>query len=274
MLAGPPTSMTCPWNTCRHHEITRRYKPLCFNDDFVAVLEKQAGFLYVEDCVRAISSRPGGSAPVREQEPVMSWKIDGGEAEVRTAKGSYRAPRLVITAGASAHAVLADLGLPLTVRRKVQFWFGTTDERALRRDVFPIYLASALGGFYYGFPVIDGQGHKMARHDLGDAVADPSQVDRTQHTQEEQDVRRFLGEHLPLANGPLRSHKVCLYTLTPDQHFIIDVHSHHPQVVLAAGFSGHGFKFAPVVGEILADLALTGRTDWPIDMFRLNRFAV
>jgi len=256
-------------------EFTRRFEPLCFEDDFVAVLEQQAGLLYVEDCVRAhIEQARRLGAELREQEPVKSWKVDGAEVELQTAKGSYRAGRLVITAGAWAHAVLADLGLPLTVRRKVQFWFGTSCDQALRRDVFPIYLASALGGYYYGFPVIDGQGHKMARHDLGDQVADPSQVDRALHADEEQDVRRFLAKHLPSANGPLRSHKVCLYTLTPDQHFIIDVHTHHPQVVLAAGFSGHGFKFAPVVGEILADLVQNGRTELPIDMFRLNRAAL
>ena len=78
---------------------------------------------------------------------------------------------------------------------------------------------------------------------------------------------------MPGANGPFRSHKVCLYTMTPDEHFIIDVHPRHPRVVLAGGFSGHGFKFAAVVGEILADLAQKGQTGWAIDMFRIGRFA-
>ena len=86
-------------------------------------------------------------------------------------------------------------------------------------------------------------------------VADPARVERGLRADDEQDVRHFLAKHLPDANGPLQGHKVCLYTLTPDEHFIIDIHPHYPQVILAAGFSGHGFKFAPVVGEILADLA-------------------
>ena len=108
----------------------------------------------------------------------------------------------------------------------------------------------------------------MARHDLGDVITNPGQVDRTLHVDDENDVRRFLSRHLSDANGPLRSHKVCLYTLTPDQHFIMDLYPGHSQVVFAAGFSGHGFKFAPVVGEILADLVQKGRTDWPTDLFR------
>jgi sarcosine oxidase len=254
-------------------DLRKRFGQLRFDDSYVAVLEKEAGFLYVEDCVRAhIEQARHIGADIHEQEPIVSWKADESHVEVQTQRGSYRAERLIVTAGAWAQSMLAELGLPLTVRRKVLLWFGTHGDQAFRRDVFPIYLTNALGGFYYGFPVIDGLGHKAARHDLGETLTDPAQVERGLRADDEQDVRRFLTEHLPDANGPLRSHKVCLYTLTPDEHFIIDVHPQHPRVVLAAGFSGHGFKFAPVVGEILADLAETGRTGWAIDMFQLRRF--
>ena len=103
-------------------------------------------------------------------------------------------------------------------------------------------------------------------------MRDPSEIERTVSAEDEETVRRFLRAHLPAADGPVRKASVCIYTLTPDRHFLIDVHPAYPQVAFAAGFSGHGFKFASVVGEILADLAESGRTDWPIEMFRLGRF--
>ncbi|HEX5269248.1 MAG TPA: FAD-dependent oxidoreductase, partial [Gemmataceae bacterium] len=127
------------------------------------------------------------------------------------------------------------------------------------------------GGFYYGFPVIDGLGHKVARHD-GGAAADPAALDRTVTAADADDCRAFLRAHLPVAAGSLRDGRVCMYTVTPDHHFVIDRHPEWPQVIIAAGFSGHGFKFASVVGEVLADLAETGRTPLPVGMFRLDRF--
>ena len=134
-------------------EVTRRFPPLRFDDEFVAVLEQHAGYLYVEDCVRAhIEQARRFGAELRDQEPVKSWTIDGSEVEVRTARGTYRASRLVITAGSWANAVLADLGLPLTIRRKVLLWFGTKNDQVLCRDVFPIYLDSRLGGYFTASP--------------------------------------------------------------------------------------------------------------------------
>src|ERR1700677_2722522 len=149
-------------------ELAQRFGTLRFGEPYVAVLEKEAGFLYVEDCVRAhIEEARRLGAEIHEQEPLVSWKADEGAVEVHTQRGCYRAERLVVTAGAWAQSLLAELGLPLIVKRKVLLWFGTSDDHAFRRDVFPIYLTHALGGYYYGFPVIDGQGHKTARHDLG-----------------------------------------------------------------------------------------------------------
>lgn len=254
-------------------DLARRHPLLRFDESFAAVLEQQAGFLRVEECVRThIEQARRLGAEIHEREPVVSWKANANDVEVRTAQQTYRAERLIVTAGAWSHAMLAELDVPLVVKRKVQLWFGTSGDQDFRRDVFPIYLANALGGFFYGFPVIDSLGHKAARHDEGETVADPALVDRGLRSEDEMDMRRFLSVHVPGANGPLRSQKVCLYTLTPDQHFVIDVHPHHPRVSLAAGFSGHGFKFAPVIGEILADLAEKGQTTWPIEMFRMGRF--
>lgn len=254
-------------------ELRRRYPAFRLGDEYAGVLEPRAGFLHVEDCVSAHAEEARRlGAEFRENEPAMSWKADGGGVVVRTERDTYAADRLVITAGPWAGRVLAGLGLPLTVLRKVVLWIGTADDRLFTRDRFPIYLAETPNGFYYGFPVLDATGQKTARHDGGDVVADPSHVNRTVTDADEADCRAFLRAHLPDVNGPTQRASVCLYTVTPDHHFILDVHPEYPQIALAAGFSGHGFKFAPVVGEVMADLADAGRTELPIGRFRLGRF--
>src|SRR5205085_12379776 len=132
---------------------------------------------------------------------------------------TYSADRLVIAAGAWASRVLSGLGLPLTVLRKVLFWIGTEDDSLFRRDRFPIYLAETPDGFYYGFPVLDSDGAKLGRHDGGEAV-EPASVNRTVAPGEDAECRAFLRQHLPQISGPLRRSLVCLYTVTPDRHFI------------------------------------------------------
>jgi glycine/D-amino acid oxidase-like deaminating enzyme len=159
------------------------------------------------------------------------------------------------------------------VRRKVLLWFATDHANLLRRDVFPAYIAELPDSIYYGFPVLDANGHKVARHDGGLTVANPLELDRDVMAADEEECRTFLRPHLPSVNGAMRFGRVCMYTMTPDEHFIIDRHPEHPQVAIAAGFSGHGFKFASVVGELLADLADRGQADLPIDMFRIGRFS-
>jgi sarcosine oxidase len=254
-------------------ELRQRFPAFRFGDDVVAVLERDAGFLYVEESVRAHADEARRlGAELRTGEAVVSWETTASGVLVRTAQNVYAADRLIITSGAWSGRVLADLGLPLTVLRKVLLWFGTSDPAALRRDVFPIYMAETAGGFYYGFPAIDDAGHKVARHD-GGAVADPLTLDRTVSDADAADCAAFLRAHLPVAAGALRDGKVCMYTVTPDHHFVIDCHPEYPQVVIAAGFSGHGFKFASVVGEVLADLVDNGRSERPIGMFGIHRFA-
>jgi sarcosine oxidase len=263
-----------PIENLNANELRRRFPVFRFDDDNEAVLEPAGGFLAVEECVRAYAEQARRlGADVRSDEPAREWHVETDGVHVRTPRGEYVADRLIITAGAWAGQVLAGLGLPLTVLRKPLLWFGTSDDRLFRRDRFPIYLAETPGGFYYGFPVIDANGHKTARHDGGEVVVDPAHVNRTLTPDDEADVRSFLRAHLASLDGSLRACRICLYTVTPDHHFVIDRHPEFPQVAIAAGFSGHGFKFASVVGEILADLAEKGQTDWPIAMFRAGRLS-
>lgn len=254
-------------------EIRSRFPPLQFLEPYVGLLEKQAGFLLVEECVRAhIAAASRAGAVIHERETVRRWSPTGGGIEIETDRDRYLADWLVVTAGPWATKILADLQIPLTVMRQTPFWFATADDALFRRDRFPIYMADTPEGYFYGFPVIDADGHKIARHYGQPELSAPEQIDRLVHESDEADVRTFIRRHVPLADGARRAASVCTYTLTPDRHFILDRHPAHDRVAIAAGFSGHGFKFASVVGEIMADLIETGATRYPIDMFRLHRF--
>jgi sarcosine oxidase len=254
-------------------ELRRRYPVFRAPDGFVGVLEREAGFLAVEDCVRAhIEEACRLGAEVRAEEPVRSWHADAGGVQVETSADRHRAARLVITAGPWAGELLARHGAALTVMRQTLFWFGTTDDAAFRRDVFPVYLAETPTGFFYGLPVVDRFGHKAAQHYGARELRHPDEVERTVTAADELPVRSFLRDWLPAADGPLRRSETCLYTLTPDRHFLIGLHPEHPHVAIAAGFSGHGFKFASAVGEVLADLAEAGRTELPVGRFGFGRF--
>jgi sarcosine oxidase len=254
-------------------ELRHRFPAFRIGEDYGGVLECSAGFLYVEDCVQAHACEAVRlGATVQDNEPVVSWKADEREVSVETQAGRYTAARLVITAGPWAGEVLARRGAFLRVMRQVVQWFGTRDDRCFRRDVFPLYIADTPLGHFYGFPVLNTNGAKVAQHYGAPELHYPSEIDRSAKPEDEETARAFLREYLPAIDGPCRRASVCIYTLTPDRHFVIDLHPDHPNVALAAGFSGHGFKFASVVGEILADLADKGRTDLPIGMFRIDRF--
>jgi sarcosine oxidase len=254
-------------------ELRRRFPAFRFGDESEAVLESTAGFLYVEECVKAhVREAERLGAEVRAGEVVRSWRAEGPGVEVMTAHGTYRAANLVLTAGPWAGALLARHGAALTVMRQVPLWFGTSDDRLFRRDVFPIFIAETPEGHFYGLPAMDANGLKVARHYGAPELPGPAAVNRTVNDADEAPVRRFLRDHIPAVDGPVRRSSVCIYTLTPDRHFVIDRHPDHDNVAIAAGFSGHGFKFSSVVGEILADLVETGKTALPIELFHVGRF--
>jgi sarcosine oxidase len=254
-------------------DLRQLFPPFRFSDQYVGLLEQESGFLYVEECVRSyVDAACWLRADIRAEEPAMEWQPEGSGVMVRTGKGTYYTARLVITAGPWAAGLLGRYGARLSVMRQIPMWFATEDDRLFRRDRFPIFIAETPEGAFYGFPVIDADGLKVARHYGAPELSSPTEVSRTVSDDDEIPVRRFLVEHLPSASGARRHASVCIYTLSPDRHFIIDVHPAHPQVALAAGFSGHGFKFASVVGEVLADLAEKGSTELPVEMFRIGRF--
>lgn len=256
-------------------EVPRWFPAFRFPADCIAVLEQAAGFLYVEECVRAhIDSAVSLGAEIHAEEPVREWKAIGNGVTVTTDQGTYHAAKLVVTAGAWATRLLADLGVPLAVMRQTLLWFDVGSRAAeFRRGRFPIFIADMPGGPFYGLPAIDRFGLKVARHYGAPELPNPDGVNWDIVEADVAAMRPLLDTYIP-GLGPLTKGQVCMYTVTPDKHFVIDVHPRFPQVAVACGFSGHGFKFATVVGEVLADLADTGTTPHDIGMFRAKRFAI
>jgi len=253
--------------------LAKRFPQFRVPPEFAGVLERNAGFLYVEECVRAhLEQATKLGATIRSEEPVASWSSDGHAVTVTTARDTYHAAALVLTAGPWAGRLLAAHGAELRVMRQTMLWFATAGDERFRRDVFPIFLAETPAGPFYGLPVIDPRGLKVARHYGAPELNSPVEIERALRPDDEPPVRRFLDAFLPEVNGALRHGETCIYTLTPDRHFLIDLHPEYRNVAVAAGFSGHGFKFASVVGEVLAGLVEAGRTRWAIDMFRFGRF--
>lgn len=254
-------------------EARRRWNLFQFPDEHDVVFELKAGFLRVEACVQAqIDQAIQLGAAIHADERMIEWQSTGNTVVVRTDRATYSAGKLVIAAGAWAGQYLAQLGLPLKIARKFVGWFRIPPNREDAFRGIPTYFFELPHGTFYGFPSIDGQTAKLAEHSGGQPIADPANVDRECHADDTPRLMAFVQGHLPGLCPDLDRHSVCLYTLTPDQHFIIDRHPEHDNVAIAAGFSGHGFKFTPVVGEALADLATHGTTDLPIRFLGIDRF--
>ena len=262
-----------PVESLSRQEIHQRWPGLHLREDMTGVLEQEAGFLAVEQCVSTHAEvARAARAEIHEGEAVRSWQANEREVSVTTDRGTYRAAKMVVTAGAWATRLLADLGLPLAVRRQVLVWHGSSRAADYQLGRFPCYMAEVPGNFFYGFPIADQRGAKAAQHHHGTPVLDPSQLDRVITAPDLAPVQGFLKEYLPGVDGSMQQACACMYTMTPDTHFILDLHPRYPNIAIAAGFSGHGFKFASAIGEIMADLALQGKTGLPIEMFRIARF--
>ena len=257
-------------------ELRRRFPTMNPAPDEIALYESRAGFVRPEATVAAhltLATRHG--ARLLFHEPAQSWEpLPGGGVRVRSGASTYQAARLVICPGPWAPALLAGLGMPFTVERVVQYWFqprhGVT---AFLPDRHPIYIwEDPTGSQVYGFPAIDGPrgGAKVAFFRRGEP-ADPNALDRRVHPAEVTAMATAAGRHLPDLPGRFLRGEPCLFTNTPDEHFVIAGHPDHDAVTIAAGFSGHGFKFVPVVGEIVADLVTNGKTDHPIALFDPRR---
>lgn len=249
-------------------EARRRFPGLRVPEGLAAVYERRAGALAVERCVAAHLALSG--AEVR-REALCSWRPEGGGVRVETESGSVSAAALVLAPGPWAPGLIP--GNRLEVRRKGQFWFGPPPADLTAAGGCPAFLYELPDGVFYGIPAHGGAGLKAAEHTGGRPVADPLSAERAEDAGERGRVEGFLARMLPGLPRTLEAHAPCFYTLTPDQHFVLDRHPASPRVVYAAGLSGHGFKFVPALGEALAELALDGRTRLPVGFLAASRFA-
>ena len=255
------------------HEIAHRWPALHPAANDIGVFEPDAGVLFAEPCVQALAQDAcSHGVTLRCDEKIEQWEVSAGDVVVLSKDAEYRAKHLVLCAGPWLSTLSGDIGEPLSIERQVQAWFDPVEPPLCEVGLLPVFIHFTPQGDFYGMPNLDGQGVKAARHH-GGIVTTPDTVSRVVSPQDEQEIRGYLVRHLPAANGALRDAKICLYTNSPDSHFIIDRHPAHTNVWIAGGFSGHGFKFAPVVGEALANL-VAGESGRPeLAMFRLSRFA-
>jgi sarcosine oxidase len=285
LFIGPPDCLTVagslrasqewdlPHEVLDAAEMRSRYPNFTPNPGDIALYEAKAGFARPEMTVRAhidLAERTG--ATLRFGEEVLEWSEVAGGVTVRTANATYTADQLVICPGAWAPQLLAEFGIPITIERQVLYWLDPVGGTAPFVD-HPIFIdENAHRMQIYGFPAIDGPGGgvKVAFFRKG-IVCTPDTIDRTVHDQEIREMRDRVAELLPALDGPCVHSATCMYSNTPDQHFVIARHPDSANVTVACGFCGHGFKFVPVVGEILADLATDGATGHPISLFDPRR---
>ncbi len=252
----------------RHH-----FPQFRLPEHYAAFFDPQGGILWVERAIRAhVAAATALGAEIFTGETVRSWKSSGGGVIVETHRRTVRARRLVITTGAWVVPELARLGLRLEIWRRVNLWFPAVHPDSFSPEKFPAFVVDRGGTGFYGCPAVSADGVKIGEHNRPQIIATPAGKDRpllrTETAPIQDFARRFLPDLLP---APGRR-STCLYTLTPDHHPIIDCHPEHPNVLVACGFSGHGFKFAPLVGEILSELALDGQTRHPAGFLKINRF--
>ncbi len=264
-----------PLESLTAREIRGRYPMLRVQDDEIGVFEPDGGVLDPERSVQAhLQDASAAGAEMRFETPMQTWEATNDGFVVRLADGTTVESRaLVLSLGPWFKDALEKLGITTQVQRNIQAWFAPAiDEYAAGR--FPPFLLDRKGlpSPLYGFPDF-GEGVKAAFHAHG-VFTDAAHLERAIDPERDiAPIARAMEEWMPGAAQSLRAAKPCPYTLTPDSHFVVDRHPAHPGLVLCGGFSGHGFKFAPVMGEICADLALEKESRHEIGFLSLRRFA-
>jgi sarcosine oxidase len=253
--------------------LMRRYPAFRVPGDFVGVVQPDGGFLDAEPALLGLVelARAGG-ATIRTNEAVRAIEPDPAGVRVVTGRDVVETAAVIVTAGARVKSLLPDLPAPFRVTRQVLAWFEPRDTALFSADRFPVFMIESPHGFHYGFPMDPHRGVKLGKHHHLDETVDPDNYDRAVSPRDERAIRVALENYLPAANGKLVAATTCLYTMAPDGDFIVDTLPGWPQVVIGSPCSGHGFKFAPLIGEILADLATSGQTKRDIARFRLARF--
>ncbi|MBL0024088.1 MAG: N-methyl-L-tryptophan oxidase [Saprospiraceae bacterium] len=269
-----------PVNTLTEKACTRKYPQFKIPGDFERLEEPNAGLLAPERSILLLVQQAiMNGAVIRTKEKVVEWKRENGVVTVKTSSGTYQAKKLVITAGAWAGNMIPRFAPKLKITRQALAWVKPKNWDNFVLGEFPCWLIENNGYTFYGFPILPvgifsgPDGLKLGLHHPGDEVENPDIVERNTKVSDENVLIRFINQFMPDGYEQTIAMKTCLYTNSPDENFILDfLPGFDKDVVIATGFSGHGFKFASVIGEILADLAVNGSTSMPIGFLSTQRF--
>ena len=255
-------------------ELTARYPGYRLPADHLALFQPRGGFLLAERCIAAhVQGALAAGADIRARERVLGWEPLASGVRVKTDRGVYEAERLILSAGAWMASLVPTLTGLAVPERQVLAWFAPLEPALFTPERFPVFNIIVPEGRYYGFPEHDVPGFKIGRYHHLEEQVDPDAFPREANVVDEAPLREGTARYFPAANGPTMALRTCLFTNTPDEHFILDLLPGYPRVIVASPCSGHGFKFASVIGEILADLAQSGATRHDVTWLRLGRFA-
>jgi sarcosine oxidase len=262
-----------PYEMLSGRELRDRFPAFHLPDNHLALLQPDGGFLASERCIVAyVNAAIEAGAMIQAREAIQSWHTTTSGVRIETNRGVYEADQLVVSAGAWASKLVPELAELSKPERQVLAWSQPTRPELFQPERFPVFNLTVEEGRYYGFPIFSIPGLKVGRyHHLGEQV-DPDAPMREPNTEDEAVLREFVGRYFPDGNGPTMALKTCMFTNTPDEHFILDFHPTASNVLLVSPCSGHGFKFCSVIGEIVADLVTRGATDHEISLFKLDRF--
>jgi len=268
------TTYSLPLEVMNPVEVQNRWSGITMPNDFIGCFEPTSGVLKCEESIKAYQMLAEmNGATILSNCRVKEIHIQEEKVTIKTSDKTFHSDSLVIAAGAwSGHLLsMLDLDLPLTPVRKTFAWFDAI-EKIYNSNDFPAFAFETSQGLYYGFPSVDGAGLKVGRHDGGERI-NPDEVMKQfgEIVEDRGDLIQFLNQYLP-GIGQLKYGKTCMYTLTPDDKFVIDVHPKYSNVAIAAGFSGHGFKFSSAVGQALSNLIVSGKNEIDISQFSIDRF--
>jgi len=256
------------WNAS---EVRQHFPQFSLPESYRAYFDPFGGFLHVGRCLMAhqkLAERHG--ADLSFDEAVQSWESSENGITLKTNKQIVQAKKLIIASGAWMKPELAKYDIQLKIWRRVIFWYGEQLQFAPER--FPSFVIEHQSTGFYGLPAVSDKGVKIGEHNIPFEIEKPEDADQPLTDHEEEVINRCVADIFPMLGSRHQFVKTCLYAVTPDHHFILDQHPEHENVLLAGGFSGHGYKFATVVGEVMTDLALEGKSNLPIDFLSLGRF--
>ena len=261
-----------PIETMSMAEAMSRFPGIRGDEAWSVVLERQAGYLEVKTCIEShltLATQMG--ATIRTHTTVNDWRIDGDGVELTLGCERIRASRLVLAGGPWATSWLASHGVELSILRKHVYWYSVDAPRYRQDHGFPCYFYETPDGFFYGTPVTGDAGIKVARHSGGETVQQP-EPEHQRDAKDQGQCEAFLESYLPSASGRQTHWAGCYYTVTPDEHFVVDCLPNAPQVTVVAGLSGHGFKFTSVLGELAAQTVMGDACELDLEFLRLRRF--